>query len=341
MPSSAVSTILRASSKKHGDPLNILTFVTHERYESFLSKTGHNFFSLTTTDTKDWNSHYGPIPSNYHILKSKDSNIRVPLHLDIDLVLSQSKFGQFQILEQIATRLHLPMVNLEHTLPVDSWSPENFNLMKNMTGDINIFITKYNMSQWGYEEGRNFSSIYHGIDTDLFSPSKEDKREPHALSVVNDWINRDYCCGFNIWKQISEEIPTKVVGDTPGLSEPAKSVDDLVNQYRSSQVFLNTSTLSPIPMSLLEAMSCGCAVVSTNNCAIPEVIKDGENGFFFDNPAEARQKISMLLSNPELARRIGQNARDTILSNFSEGVFIDKWNDIFRRASNMVYTGVN
>ena len=171
--------------------------------------------------------------------------------------------------------------------------------------------------------------------------SKEDKREPHALSVVNDWINRDYCCGFNIWKQISEEIPTKVVGDTPGLSEPAKSVDDLVNQYRSSQVFLNTSTLSPIPMSLLEAMSCGCAVVSTNNCAIPEVIKDGENGFFFDNPAEARQKISMLLSNPELARRIGQNARDTILSNFSEGVFIDKWNDIFRRASNMVYTGVN
>ena len=341
MPSSAVSTILRASSKKHGDPLNILTFVTHERYESFLSKTGHNFFSLTTIDTKDWNSHYGPIPSNYHILKSKDSNIRVPLHLDIDLVLSQSKFGQFQILEQIATRLHLPMVNLEHTLPVDSWSPENFNLMKNMTGDINIFITKYNMGQWGYEEGRNFSSIYHGIDTDLLSPSKEDKREPHALSVVNDWINRDYCCGFNIWKQISGEIPTKVVGDTPGLSEPAKSVDALVNQYRSSQVFLNTSTLSPIPMSLLEAMSCGCAVVSTNNCAIPEVIKDGENGFFFDNPAEARQKISMLLSNPELARRIGQNARDTILSNFSEGVFIDKWNDIFRRASNMVYTGVN
>jgi len=341
MPSSAVSTIIRAATKEKGAPLNILTFVTHERYEYFLSKTGHNFFSLATTDSKEWNTNYGPVPNNYHILKSPDSNIRVPLHLDIDLVLSQSKFGQFQILQQIATRLHLPMVSLEHTLPVDSWSPDNLTSMKNMVGDINVFITKYNMSQWGYEEGSNFSPIYHGIDTELFSPPKEEKRERHALSVVNDWINRDYCCGFNIWKQISEEVPTKVLGDTPGLSEPAKSVNDLVDHYGSSQVFLNTSTLSPIPMSLLEAMSCGCAVVSTNNCAIPEVIQDGDNGFLFDNPAQARKKVSLLLSDHDLARKMGDRARKTIESKFSQDVFINKWNDVFHRASNMIYTGVN
>ena len=56
-------------------------------------------------------------------------------------------------------------------------------------------------------------------------------------------------------------------------STPAESVADLVNEYCSSKVFLNTSTVSPIPTTLLEAMSCGSAVVSTATCMIPEIIE--------------------------------------------------------------------
>lgn len=340
MPSSAVSTIIRAATKKKGDPLNILTFVTHERYENFLCKTGHNFYALSSTECKEWNTNYGDIPENYHILKSPNETLRVPLHLDVDLILSQSKFGQFQISKQIATRLQLPLVSLEHTLPVEEWSPDNLYMMRGMRGDINVYITEYNLEQWGIG-GSDSCVIYHGLDTIQFSPPDRKERVPHALSVVNDWVNRDYCCGFSIWKQIADKIPVKVVGDTPGLSESAKSVEELVEFYRSSQVFLNTSTLSPIPMSLMEAMSCGCAVVSTNNCAIPELIQDGENGFLFDDPEQAVEKINMLLSDTSLARKMGENARKTITTKFSQEAFVNQWNAVFNKASNMVYTGVN
>jgi glycosyltransferase involved in cell wall biosynthesis len=340
MPSSAVSSIIRAATKEKDAPFNILTFVTHERYENFLCKTGHNFYALSSVGAKEWNTNYGPVPDNYHILKSPDETIRIPLHLDVDFLLSQSKFGQFQIAKQIATRLQLPLISLEHTLPVDDWSPDNLRTMRSMRGDINVYITEYNLKQW---EGGGADScvIYHGLDTVQFSPPDQKERVPHALSVVNDWVNRDYCCGFNIWKQIADKIPVKVVGDTPGLSESAKSVEELVEIYRSSQVFLNTSTLSPIPMSLMEAMSCGCAVVSTNNCAIPELIQDGENGFLFDYPEQAVEKINLLLSDTSLARKMGENARKTITTKFSQDAFVDRWNTVFSRASNMIYTGVN
>jgi hypothetical protein len=118
--------------------------------------------------------------------------------------------------------------------------------------------------------------IHHGVDTDTFSPNDMlCDRKPHLLSVVNDWVNRDWCCGFNLWRETTKDLPGPRRRGTPGLSEPAKSVADLVMKYRSSLVFLNTSLISPVPTALLEAMACGCAVVSTRNCMIPEALRPG------------------------------------------------------------------
>ena len=42
---SPVSSITRAATRKINEPLNILTFPTHERYESMMAKCGHNFYA--------------------------------------------------------------------------------------------------------------------------------------------------------------------------------------------------------------------------------------------------------------------------------------------------------
>ena len=42
----SIKSILRRSSLSSDEPLNILTFCTHERYEQNLCKTNHNFYSL-------------------------------------------------------------------------------------------------------------------------------------------------------------------------------------------------------------------------------------------------------------------------------------------------------
>ena len=68
------------------------------------------------------------------------------------------------------------------------------------------------------------------------------------------------------------------------------SIEALRDAYKSSSVFLNTSIHSPVPTVLMEAMACGCAVVSTDNCMIPEIIEHGVNGLL----ANTSEKLHLL-----------------------------------------------
>ena len=250
-------------------------------------------------------------------------------------LLSQNKFGQYQHALKFSERFQIPLISLEHTLPMPNWGKGRRELMRSMRGAINVFISDFSKKEWGFNFGE---VIHHGVDTKLFSPGTG-PRKAQLLSVVNDWKNRDWCCGFKLWQQVSASLPVLVIGDTPGLSFPAKSPADLVNSYRSSRVFLNTSLVSPVPTALLEAMSCGCACVSTATCMIPEIIENGVNGFISNDPMELRGYAENLLRDPALAEKMGEAARATILSNFSLESFIIQWNRVFEQARGLVYTG--
>ena len=331
MSRSVVQSILNNSTRKNR-PLNILSFPTHERYQENLSKTGHNFFLWQGEGIKPWVENYADVPKGTVLLNPEKASEQIPLNIDIDLVLSQNKFGQFNIAKQISEQLMVPLISLEHTLPMETWGNYEIHHLRQMQGDVNVFISDYSLKKWGWSE-EDALVIHYGVDTDLFSPQDKIKREPKVLSVVNDWINRDWCCGFNLWCETTgypnSELPIDVVGDTPGLSEASKSTQDLINKYSSSRVFLNTSLISPVPTSLLEAMSCGCAVVSTNNCMIPEIIENGKNGYMSNNPNELRSYVQKLLDNEELAEQIGKNARETVISNFGLKSFVSRWENLF------------
>ena len=336
--SNAIGSITRAATRGD-DPLNILTFPTHERNQSFMAATGHKFWCIRGPNVKDWNTKYAPLPNNIVLFNPDKGERQIPPELDFDLVLSQNKFGQYQIAKPLSQKFHLPLVNIEHTLPHPSWSPSHLNTLRTMQGNINVFITDYSRKAWGWDES-NSEVVYHGLDTNLFSPNtKLVAKKHHILSVCNDWKNRDWCCGFEIWKEITQGLAVSVVGDTPGLSKPAASVHELVMKYRESPVFLNTSLISPIPTSLLEAMSCGLACVSTNNCAIPEAIKHGENGFLGNTPQELRSYCQLLLNDSNLCEQMGKEARKTVLEKFSLESFVDNWNSVFRKAADFVFVG--
>lgn len=302
---------------------NILTFPTHERYETELCKTGHEFFALNISKAKQWNSKQTDIPINYHILPEN----QVCSFLNFDMFLVQSKFGQFQAAQQINQQLGLPIICLEHTLPTPpQMSSKQIDSMRDMRGNVNVFISEFSRSAWGIEG----EVIHHGIDTETFKPYDVPK-DNHVLTVANDFQNRNYCLNFYGWKRITENLPARLLGDNPGMSQPASNLADLVYAYNSCAVYFNSSTLSPIPMSLLEAMSCGCAVVSTATCMIPDIIKNGENGFISNDETELKSYISSLLQDENLRTRIGVNARKTIESKFSERQFINRWNELFNK----------
>jgi len=72
--------------------------------------------------------------------------------------------------------------------------------------------------------------------------------------------------------------------------------------------------------SLLEAMACECPIIASHTESVREVISpQRDNGVlidFFDREQLA-ESVSEILRSPERAQRIGRNARQTIVENYS------------------------
>ncbi len=81
--------------------------------------------------------------------------------------------------------------------------------------------------------------------------------------------------------------------------------------YDEADLFLNTSSVDNLPLSLLEAGACGLPIVSTAAGAIPDLITDGENGLLA--PVGAGEALAAavlrLLAEPALAASLSAAGR--------------------------------
>lgn len=322
----AIRSILRRQQRQ--EPLNILTFCTHERYEQKLCQTGHNFYSINYG--KEWDKDYGEIPENYYSVRE------VPHYVDFDLILCHTACDRLRVSHNIQNDFNIPILLHMHVLPdARNDISTQVNQFQYATANVNqkSFISEFSMKAWGSSE-RDATFIEHGIETDFWNIDTEAQRENACLSVVNDWPNRDWCCGWKLWQNtiaINTEamLPVRVFGKSPGLSEPAQSIDHLRQIYQTSKIFYNTSLHSPVPTSLLEAMACGCAIVSTATCMIPEIIEHEKNGLISNDPNELRQFLERLLQDDDLATKLGQEARNTIVERYGLQRHLDNWNKLF------------
>jgi glycosyltransferase involved in cell wall biosynthesis len=80
------------------------------------------------------------------------------------------------------------------------------------------------------------------------------------------------------------------------------------------------------PISILEAMACGKAIVSTDVNGIPEAIVNRKSGMLVpaQSPEKLAEKVMELLSNKSLRTQLASNARERVCQQFSENVFQDK-----------------
>jgi glycosyltransferase involved in cell wall biosynthesis len=334
---SVIGSILRAANKSKNEPYNILSWVVHERFQSNLEGTNARYYLLQNgPGTKGaWKKQYADIPNNTVILDNyKDSPLEViPPYLNLDLIVSHHKFGIIQTALQLGNFLKLPVIHNEHTMPTSPQLQQAVPELKKLNGDINVFITHTSRSQWGYSE-IDAEVIEHGIDSTFFKKTGK-QRKNQVLTVGNDMLNRAEILGFDIFKRvvIDSKIPFQIVGDTAGLSSPAQNVYELKSIYDESAIYFNPSRLSPLPMSLLEACAMECAIVSTDNNLISEVIRDGYNGYLSNDENVLRNHIQRLLNNPEERDELGKNARKTIQERFNLERFTADWDKLFSRAA--------
>lgn len=322
-------SVLRAINND-GKSYNILTYPCHERYQSNLGCLPHTFYMYQGEGIKHWKSQYAPIPKNHILLDGSPGQIKPDIKFD--MVLSQGKH-HYEVSKMIAVHFGIPLISIEHTLPYVNYTKKVLDGMKrDMRGDVDIFISKYSINQWGFDEDDpKVRVIEHAIDSEIFNNFDALHNDEHIRVVCNDWINRDWCCNWSAFERIvlKNKMSFKAFGDTPGFSKAAKDTDELIDGYKNASVFLNTSTISPIPMSLLEAMSCGTPCVSTATCQIPDIITDGVNGFCSNNEDYLKDKLIWCLENPTEAKKIGLRARETIVKRFNLKKHLVGWSNVF------------
>jgi len=112
---------------------------------------------------------------------------------------------------------------------------------------------------------------------------------------------------------------------------PSSNVEELYNLADVVVLpFERPYWLEP-PLVLLEAMSCGVPVVSTNVGAINELIKNGENGLLTspNDPTDLAESISKLIGNSDFSKKVAKNARGTIVQSYSYEVIGKKLSDFY------------
>jgi len=100
-------------------------------------------------------------------------------------------------------------------------------------------------------------------------------------------------------------------------------------------IHVHASQLDSLPNALLEAMSLGKPSVITSIGGVPEVIRNGMNGFTIppNDPARLAAKLLMLVGNPSLRRSVGREARDTHAKYFQPEEMTVKLEGAFREVA--------
>ena len=93
--------------------------------------------------------------------------------------------------------------------------------------------------------------------------------------------------------------------------------------------FINTTNIDNTPISVIEAMSLGLAVVSTNVGGMPILIKNNDDGVLVpvNNAQDMAAEIDELIKNPEKAQSLTENARKKVEAFAWEKVKTD-WNGV-------------
>ncbi len=213
------------------------------------------------------------------------------------------------------------------------------------------------LERWGIPRDRIFYVEEGAVDTDRFRPPPADWRKPDGerrIAFVGRLIKfKDPLLLVEAAPLILERCPeARFVFAGEGYLRPVierraeelgirdkvvllGQVLDVRPVYWSADVFVALSPYNNFSdLAMLEAMACGLPVVATNSGETYKTIRDGWNGLLVRprDPVDLAEKILRILNDPELARRLGENARRTVLERYSLRCFGKEMLKVFSSA---------
>jgi glycosyltransferase involved in cell wall biosynthesis len=106
-----------------------------------------------------------------------------------------------------------------------------------------------------------------------------------------------------------------------------------VGQFFSAfDVFVLPSGNEGTPVTAIEALATGCPVVATRVGGVPDVVRDGEDGFLVEpgSVEELAERLERLAANPRLRTELGAAGRARVVPRYSVDRLIDDVDRLYR-----------
>ena len=108
---------------------------------------------------------------------------------------------------------------------------------------------------------------------------------------------------------------------------------ELRNLYNWGNIFINTTNVDNQPVTVIEAMTCGMAVVSTDAGGVPDIVTNEENGLLspVGDVDAMSDNILRILNDDELLPKFSLNGRRYVENTFSPEVIYQKWSELYKQ----------
>jgi len=184
--------------------------------------------------------------------------------------------------------------------------------------------------------------VHLGTDTNRFVPPKDKEIAKKNIDIDPKKYVIGFCGRLGREKNLitlhraflrleksRKDVMLLIVGDgvkeIRQLFENKKNIkfvgmqDDVAPFLQAMDIYVLPSLTETSSLSTMEAMSSGCACISTPVGYVKDYIIEGYNGMFFppEQPYVLSRKIEALLDEPEKIKKIGENARKTMVNEYA------------------------
>lgn len=193
--------------------------------------------------------------------------------------------------------------------------------------NYNIFVSSWNRN--------NFEKVYKNIKKSKIIPIGFNFPIQLAKKYSNNIIHIGYICRYYSVKKINdyfhiakyinsrynniqfyliggkEEDPDyyEVKNSCPSFIKCIDFTLDVENYYKLLDIYVSTSESESFGMTIIEAMSYGSPILSTDLPTIRQFVNSGENGFLFKigDIKAACKYLELLINNANLRKKMGSN----------------------------------
>jgi spore maturation protein CgeB/thioredoxin-like negative regulator of GroEL len=315
----------------------ILTFNFHEPYLCLMAKMGYPIDIGNYNDpphAREWQTQFRPVPDNLTFVD--ESQWRADLAAEkYDVVIAQNEMNAIDLLpcnvpslllcHNRRTFLESTMEDQEKGRALYAEALEKLALLYEF-----VFISESKRADYGLP-GR---IILPGIDVEDYGGYTGEVAE--VLRVGNVMRARNLMFDVDFQETVCRDLPNKLLGEDAEIpyAAPSKSFEDLVDHYRTRRCMLHVTCSQyedGYNLAMLEAMASGMPVVALSNPSSP--ITDGVDGYIAPDAGTLRNRLEMLLEEPDLASAIGERGRDTVARTFPIAAFIENWREAIEEAA--------